>query len=673
MASAAFHFEQAGQIDQMVKAGYQAASQAERAGMYHTALMLYQKLRPHVSIEELGPRLAGVLIVLGDWGEAEKLIGLLPVEDTSVRLLRSELAFVRGDFDGALAEAEMALIGSSAERVHVLIRLADIALYLGDFSEAQRYGRSALDLASTSDASLRARCYGIVAATEFFGGDIQDAETRFRDALELLEGLSEADRDCLVHSTILANLGTVAETTQEWAAAEHHHRAALRLRREVADARGVLQSLHALGRARLGAGDRDEAERYFTEAEQLAETLGETLERAKIWHTRAELLLRDGDASHAQELATSALETFTQSRTQYDITHARVTLSRAALASGQERLAVQQGALARSAVQVMGYGLLCVLYPEDVFDLAGRIDGALTAYACGDALGVPWENAPMGATPSQIEQLPAREGWPRGTTSDDTALTLLVAHHLADRDGDGDPASFLADLAEQEAAISGLGPTTTAAIERFRRGDAAGGSPGRATNGAAMRALPIGWVLPHDQAERRRQVTVTMSRATHADPAALVAACVMAACASWALEGASPSMLLAAAAEEAREAAQEVATDARLADMLTQVSAGTWEPPASGISLDPYETVTAVLWCATRATSLRSGLMNAVQLGGDTDTVAALVGGLMGCKLTAEQVRAELPWHRLVVLPEPESAIAETAVALATARAIQSV
>ena len=673
MASAAFHFEQAGQFDQMVKAGYQAASQAERAGMYHTALMLYQKLRPHVSIEELGPRLAGVLIVLGDWGEAEKLIGLLPLEDSSVRLLRSELAFVRGDFDGALAEAEMALIDSSAERVHVLLRLADIALYLGDFSEAQRYGRSALDLSSTSDASLRARCYGIVAATEYFGGDIRAAETRFGDALELLEGLSEADRDRVIHSTILANLGTVAETKQEWAAAEHYHREALRLRREVADARGVLQSLHALGRARLGAGDRDEAERHFTEAEQLAGGLGETLERAKIWQTRAELLLRDGDASRAQELASSALETFTLSRTRYDITHARVTLSRAALASGHERLAVQQGALARSVVQVMGYGLLCVLYPAEAFDLAGRIDGALTAYACGDALGVPWENAPMGATPSQIEQLPAREVWPRGATSDDTALTLLVAHHLADRDGDGDPGAFLAGLAEQEAAIRGLGPTTTAAIERFRRGDEAADSPGRATNGAAMRALPIGWVLPHDQAERRRQVTIAMSRATHAHPAALVAACVMATCASWALEGASPSMLLEAAVEEAREAAQAVTTEARLAEMLTQVSAGTWEPPASGISLDPYETVAAALWCATRATSLRSGLVNAVQLGGDTDTVAGLVGGLMGCKLTAEQVRAELPWHRLVALPEPENAITETAAALAITRAIQSV
>jgi ADP-ribosylglycohydrolase len=65
--------------------------------------------------------------------------------------------------------------------------------------------------------------------------------------------------------------------------------------------------------------------------------------------------------------------------------------------------------------------------------------------------------------------------------------------------------------------------------------------------------------------------------------------------------------------------------------------------------------------------------VNAVQLGGDTDTVAALVGGLVGGRLTSEQVRAELPWHQLVVLPEPDGAIAETAAALATTRAIQSV
>jgi len=63
--------------------------------------------------------------------------------------------------------------------------------------------------------------------------------------------------------------------------------------------------------------------------------------------------------------------------------------------------------------------------------------------------------------------------------------------------------------------------------------------------------------------------------------------------------------------------------------------------------------------------------VSAVQLGGDTDTVAALVGGLLGCHLTADQVRSGLPWHQLVV-PELESTITDTAAALATTRAVRS-
>jgi ADP-ribosylglycohydrolase len=637
--------------------------------------MLYQKLRPHVSIEELGPRLAQVLIMLGDWDEAEQLIGYLPVDGSHVRLLRSQLEFVRGNFEAAQSEAEMALVGSPAERTQALIRLADIALYLGEFSEAQRYGNSALGILAHSDAAnLRARCYGIVAATEYFGGDVERAEARFRDALELVESTPETELDQVSRATILANLGVVAETKLDWSAAEHYHSEALRLRREVADARGVLQSLHALGRALLGSGNRQEAEQYFTEAEQLAVSLDETLERAKIWHTRAELALDDGDTSRAYEIATAALETFTNSRTRYDMTHAQVTLSRAALASGQERQAIGHGSIARASALAMGYGLLNLMYPREVYDFGERIAGALTAYAYGDALGLPWENEPKtDRTAEQIEQLPARKGWPRGATSDDTSLTLLAARHLIDRDGDCDPSAFLADLAEQHESIRGLGPTTTAAIEQFRNGGKAAVSAEGATNGAAMRALPIGWVLPHSQADRRRRVTIEMSHITHDAPSALVAACVVATCASWALEGASPSLLQAVAADEARQAAHTVGIDESLAEMLTQVSGGAWAAPANGISLDPYETVAAALCCVAQAPSLRDGLVTAVQLGGDTDTVAALVGGLVGCRLTADQVRAELPWHHLVKLPEPDSMIAESATALATARAIRSV
>ncbi|MGH3901099.1 MAG: ADP-ribosylglycohydrolase family protein [Pseudonocardiaceae bacterium] len=97
-------------------------------------------------------------------------------------------------------------------------------------------------------------------------------------------------------------------------------------------------------------------------------------------------------------------------------------------------------------------------YPVVAYPLADRIAGAMTAYACGDALGLPWEQfPPAGASAAEIEALPAREGWERGTTSDDTALTLLVAQHLADRSGAADARAFLQTLAAQAGSIRAIG------------------------------------------------------------------------------------------------------------------------------------------------------------------------------------------------------------------------
>ena len=56
-------------------------------------------------------------------------------------------------------------------------------------------------------------------------------------------------------------------------------------------------------------------------------------------------------------------------------------------------------------------------YPVVAYSMADRIAGAVTAYACGDALGLPWEQfPPAGASMAEIEGLPAREGWERGAT-----------------------------------------------------------------------------------------------------------------------------------------------------------------------------------------------------------------------------------------------------------------
>jgi ADP-ribosyl-[dinitrogen reductase] hydrolase len=275
----------------------------------------------------------------------------------------------------------------------------------------------------------------------------------------------------------------------------------------------------------------------------------------------------------------------------------------------------------------------------------------LLAYIGGDALGLPWEGRPPEEVRlDELEALPEREAWPSGSTSDDTALTLLVAEHLARSGGLGDPLQFLAQLVSRSESIPGLGPSTTRAIAHFR----ATGTPdssGSDTNGAPMRALPLGWALPPAADDRRREWTQALTRMTHTGRDAVTAACVMAACASWAIEGAPPSLLVEVAADEA----VVVGRDTEVATALGALRRGRWSPPSQGISLAPGETVAAVLHCC-RATDgdLVAGLRSAVGLGGDTDTVAALVGGLLGCRLAPDDVAGRLGWLDRVNLPSPE-------------------
>lgn len=281
-----------------------------------------------------------------------------------------------------------------------------------------------------------------------------------------------------------------------------------------------------------------------------------------------------------------------------------------------------------------------------------RIGAALRAYACGDALGVPCEGAPAAEIDlSAAVALPVRPGWPRGSTSDDTALTLLVAEALITA-AHADPAEhFLRLLSERADHVPGIGPSTHAAIQHYRdhgRPPEAGGN----TNGAVMRALPVGWFVPVDDPDRRRALTRALSRITHPSPNAQGAAVVMSACAAWALDGATGRELLEVAREEAAVAVHLCGADRRIEELIAAVADDQWAADAAGVSLDPYDTLAAVLFCAASARTLRQALEQAIGLGGDTDTVAALVGGLLGAQSSEDTVRA-LPWYADVLLPDP--------------------
>ena len=60
------------------------------------------------------------------------------------------------------------------------------------------------------------------------------------------------------------------------------------------------------------------------------------------------------------------------------------------------------------------------------------------------------------------------------------------------------------------------------------------------------------------------------------------------------------------------------------------------------MAADAISTIATVLYVSREATSLATAMKQAVALGGDTDTTAAIVGGILGCQL--QDVTADIPW-----------------------------
>jgi ADP-ribosyl-[dinitrogen reductase] hydrolase len=281
-----------------------------------------------------------------------------------------------------------------------------------------------------------------------------------------------------------------------------------------------------------------------------------------------------------------------------------------------------------------------------------NIRAGILAYAAGDALGVPWE----GKTPDEVnlevlEELPSAHDWPRGATSDDTDQLMLVARHLAESQGQVDEREFLMLLAKALPRMRGPGPSTTAAVRRFVDTGVVHAPAGN-TVGAAMRALPIGWAMPPAAAEQRRATTVRLSRTTHGAPAAIACACAVAAMASWAVERWPVDALVAGGLDEAEHMAEWYGLHPDTMQPIRQGASRAWEPYRAGMALDAVATVASVMQVLRESQGLAAAMKYAVSLGGDTDTVAAIVGGILGCQL--EDVDHEIPWLSRVTLPEPE-------------------
>ncbi|MGW1378673.1 ADP-ribosylglycohydrolase family protein [Streptomyces sp. NPDC002446] len=285
-------------------------------------------------------------------------------------------------------------------------------------------------------------------------------------------------------------------------------------------------------------------------------------------------------------------------------------------------------------------------------DRTDRAIGAVLGSAVGDALGAPFEFGEPGAYrarfPDGVGDMWAGGGWDRGEATDDTQMAVLTAHSLLEHGGLDLPDVFRRfqrwaaagpkDIGLQTEDVLGSGlPWDRAAAAHFARGDRAAG------NGALMRAAPAAVCF----AGRGRAATMDAARhlsaLTHGDPAAWEGTAVFHELIRVALGGGDP---LAAVPD----ALAAVHPDHR--DRWAVVLAPDWHPGlATEFNGAVWPCLGSALWALRGTGSYAAAVGAAIDLGGDTDTVAAVTGALAG----AVHGAAAIPdrWTRPLHVPLP--------------------
>ncbi|MFH1474448.1 MAG: ADP-ribosylglycohydrolase family protein [Chloroflexota bacterium] len=283
--------------------------------------------------------------------------------------------------------------------------------------------------------------------------------------------------------------------------------------------------------------------------------------------------------------------------------------------------------------------------PEQLEAEAERLEGAIWGHLVGDALGVPYEFRRPEAIGEVVFGARGSHRQPPGTWSDDGALMLALLDSLVAWDGDGGASAVRFDLADQALRIRrwfeegaytpdgdgrfDVGNATRAAIEALRAGvpaeEAGSVLPDALGNGSLMRILPVALAgLGRDDATLVGWA-VAASGVTHGAPLARVACALYVLVATRLLATPDePAAALAGARAALRDEVSGTPLEAALADLLA------WDRRTGGGH------VADAFWSAWEAVegagSYGGAVTRAVRFGNDTDTTAAIAGGLAGIR-----------------------------------------
>jgi ADP-ribosyl-[dinitrogen reductase] hydrolase len=276
-------------------------------------------------------------------------------------------------------------------------------------------------------------------------------------------------------------------------------------------------------------------------------------------------------------------------------------------------------------------------------NLSRSIVGTLLGTAVGDSMGLPYEGLSNHRQallyPEPYQQ---RLMFGKGMISDDTEHTCFVAQALISSAGNVD--KFRSDLAGRLqfwllGLPAGVGLATLKAIVRLWMGFRNSGVFS-AGNGAAMRVALLG-VCYGDQPERLRQMVQAATRITHTDPKAEYGAMAVAMAAHLATGGEDvrPQDFAQLLAKRLPQESAEFLNWVNLAVASAMAGESTRDFAdsigcRSGVGGYVYQTVPVVIqtWLRYQA-EYASGISEIIRAGGDTDTTAAILGGIIGARV----------------------------------------
>ncbi len=290
-------------------------------------------------------------------------------------------------------------------------------------------------------------------------------------------------------------------------------------------------------------------------------------------------------------------------------------------------------------------------------NLLERIRGGIIGVAVGDALGVPYEFLSR----NEMKENPAEKmigygshNQPAGTWSDDSSLTFCLMEGLLNGYNTKNIADkFIAWYDKSywtpHGHVFDIGVTTRQSIFYMEKGhtpEICGGMDEYSNgNGSLMRILPLVYFIRNiENIDERYQMIKDISSLTHAHLRSVIACFIYVEYAIELLSNSNKIIAYQITKKRVRTYLETKDLNPKELGFYFDILEGDiYKVEEDRISGSGYvvNSLKASLWCFINTDNYKNAVIKAVNLGEDTDTTAAITGGLAGLYYGPEAIPKE--------------------------------